>query len=494
MKNLRLKLVLSLLAYSLILITVIFYANQQVLINNVDEQVTQSNELIEHHILENMRAVDNAHYYFDTSLTETMQHELSKLREYYKSNPSVDTWDVEQLSEHHDMDIYILNNENKVIKTTFLPDIGLNFSECCSSFAKLLDERRLSGEFYSDGIDVSTTTGQLRKFSYLGTPDGKYLLELGVILEEVPVFKTFNFGGTAAALKKTYGDLIEVQTINSGGIFLDDSTGKRLTIEDMSAKFRKYFAEARQSMKVTEYVVELEGGYKETHRFLPYEAEAERGESTRRIIYVKYGNFSELAAKEAIFQQQIKLIILALLTTVVLLLVISKLLEKTMRLATFDTLTGAYNRATYISKMDEVLKKRKGTPGLLLIDLDNFKQANDQFGHAVGDKVLKDLTKALQGVTGNDGFVVRLGGDEFGVVLEDPDQQELEMKANEILQQVRQYKYDELRADVWHFLSVSIGGALSTDPHELEIDLFIRADEALYDSKKSGKDQYTLAN
>ena len=76
MKKLRMNLLLSLLIYSLILITIIFYANQKVLLNNVEEQVQQSRELTEHHILADMRAVDNAHYYFDTNLNNIMEQEL----------------------------------------------------------------------------------------------------------------------------------------------------------------------------------------------------------------------------------------------------------------------------------------------------------------------------------------------------------------------------------------------------------------------------------
>lgn len=494
MKNLRLNLLLSLLVYSLILITVIFYANRHILMTNLEEQVQKSQQLIEHHILADMRTVDNAHYYFDTNLSNTMEQELNKLREYYKDNQDITTWDVKRLSEHHNMDIYILNDKNTVVKTTFMLDLGLDFEECCSNFAKLLDERRLSGEFYSDGIDVSTTTGEIRKFGYLGTPDGKYLLELGVILEDVPVFKTFNFVRTANKLEELYEDLIDIQTINSGGIFLDDTSGERLTIKDMPKQFQQYFEKAQNTMKPTEYVVHLEDGYKETYRFLPYEAEAERGKSTKRIVFVKYGNSSELNAQEENVRQLVYLIMLALVTTGILLLVIGKLLSKTMKLATFDVLTGAYNRATYITKIDEILKKRKGTPGLLLVDLDNFKKANDQYGHAVGDKVLKDLTNALNDVVGIDGFVVRLGGDEFGVVLEETNEQDMQNKANAILHKVRHLKHQTSESDVWTHLSVSIGGAISINLQEIEIDLFIRADEALYKSKNAGKDRFTIAS
>ena len=135
----------------------------------------------------------------------------------------------------------------------------------------------------------------------------------------------------------------------------------------------------------------------------------------------------------------------------------------------------------------------ENTPGLLLIDLDNFKKANDQYGHIVGDNVLKELTQALEEVVGIAGFIVRLGGDEFGVVLEDTNKQDMESKAMAILHKIRQLKHQLSINDVWTHLSVSIGGAISTNPQELEIDLFIRADEALYNSKDEGKDRFTLA-
>ena len=261
----------------------------------------------------------------------------------------------------------------------------------------------------------------------------------------------------------------------------------------MPKQFQEYFTQARYTMEPVEYVVHLEDGYKETYRFLPYEAETERGESTRRIVYVKYSNHSELHAQKENAKQLVYLIMLALVTSVILIVVIGKLLSKTVRLATYDVLTGAYNRATYITKMDEILKKRKGTPGLLLIDLDNFKKANDHYGHVVGDNVLKELTQALEEVVGIAGFIVRLGGDEFGVVLEDTNKQDMESKAMAILHKIRQLKHQLSINDVWTHLSVSIGGAISTNPQELEIDLFIRADEALYNSKDEGKDRFTLA-
>ncbi|MEK4230258.1 GGDEF domain-containing protein [Solibacillus sp. FSL H8-0538] len=493
MRKLRFKLFISLMTFALVLVAVISYVNRQILITNIEAQEAQSRELIEKHILIDMQTVDNAHYYFDKTVSNEMQKELQALKELYDRNNDIESWDLEELSAEHGMDIYILDEKNAVVKTTFKQDLGLNFSECCSVFAKLLDERRADGKYYTDGIDVSTTTGEIRKFSYLATSDHKYLLELGVNLNDVPVFQTFNFVKTANYLIEKYSDLLEVQTINKGGVFLGETGHQRISVVDMPKNFQEHFELAKKTMKPTQYVVDIGDGYKETYRFLPYEAETIRGESSKRIVYIKYGNKTELAALAQNTQQMIFLVVVSLITALILLIVITKILSKTINLATYDPLTGAYNRATYLAKIERLLSKRKeNTPGLLLVDLDNFKLANDRFGHAVGDKVLIDTADALAKVIGNNGFVVRLGGDEFGIVVNNVNEQQLERIANAVLRKIRSFKYQTQETDVWAYLSVSMGGAISTDPNEKEIDLYVRADLALYQSKEAGKDQYSM--
>lgn len=490
MKKLRLKLLLSLVTFALIIVAVMSYVNRQILVTEIREQEASNRVLIEDHILTDMQTVDNAHYYFDKTVADKMEQELRALLVEYEENPNIATWNLEQMKQEHGMDIYILDQANTVIYTTFSQDQGLNFSECCKKFSTLLDERRKTGEFFTDGIDVSTTTGEIRKFSYLASPDQKYLFELGILLEDVPVFQTFNFVKTANSLVEKYNDLLEVKTINAGGVFLDDSQHTRIVVSEKSEEFQEHFNKARQTMKATEYKKELGNGYVETVRFLPYEAETVRGESTSRLVYVKYGNHSELAALAKNTKQFWLLLIIAMLTSLILLLVIIKLLTKTMNLATYDSLTGVYNRATYISKMDSLLKKRKNNRiGLLLIDLDNFKLVNDQYGHAEGDKILIETARVLNQAVKDKGFVVRFGGDEFAIVLYDTDEEDLQQLADIILQKVRTLKYTD--SESWAIVSVSMGGSICDNVNESEMSLFIHADQALYQSKNAGKDQYS---
>lgn len=200
------------------------------------------------------------------------------------------------MKNKHNMDIYIVDQSNTVIYTTFDKDLGFNFSKCCQRFSALLDERRASGEFFTDGIDISTTTGEYRKFAYLATHDKKYLLELSIDLLKNPVFQTFNFEKTSEYLVAKYVDLVEVQTISAGGVFFNDSRSKRITVQEQSEQFQKYFELARKKMQPVEYQQAFNQGQIETHLFLPYEAETVRGESSKRIVYVKYTNFTKMEA------------------------------------------------------------------------------------------------------------------------------------------------------------------------------------------------------
>jgi len=145
MKNLRIKLLLSLIAFAVILVAVISSVNRQILVDDIEDQVARNRVLIENHILTDMRTVDNAHLYFDENMSDKMEQELRALKNYYRENPNVAEWDLQQMKNKHDMDIYIVDQTNTVIYTTFDKDIGFNFSKCCQRFSALLDERRASG-------------------------------------------------------------------------------------------------------------------------------------------------------------------------------------------------------------------------------------------------------------------------------------------------------------------------------------------------------------
>lgn len=95
-----------------------------------------------------------------------------------------------------------------------------------------------------------------------------------------------------------------------------------------------------------------------------------------------------------------------------------------LRAAVIDPMTGLYNRRYALPHLDEALSRMRRTGGrlaVMLADLDHFKRVNDAYGHAAGDMVLSEAARRLTAALGTGGFVARVGGEEFLVVLPDAD-------------------------------------------------------------------------
>jgi diguanylate cyclase (GGDEF)-like protein len=86
--------------------------------------------------------------------------------------------------------------------------------------------------------------------------------------------------------------------------------------------------------------------------------------------------------------------------------------------ATTDFLTGLPNRRAFVAALEVATSERRGSFAIAILDLDRFKPVNDTFGHATGDQLLKVVASRLVSVVGSRGLVARIGGDEFGVLLE----------------------------------------------------------------------------
>lgn len=156
-------------------------------------------------------------------------------------------------------------------------------------------------------------------------------------------------------------------------------------------------------------------------------------------------------------------------------------------LATTDSLTGAANRRT----LDEALvmaithKQKTGTEfGLMLLDLDYFKQVNDNYGHKAGDTVLIDLVPVLKQMVRQRDTVFRFGGEEFVVLLADLKQTDLQKLAEKIRLAVNEH----LILPDGKKLTTSIGVAILQQDESWESWLH-RADMALYQAKNQGRNQ-----
>lgn len=160
-------------------------------------------------------------------------------------------------------------------------------------------------------------------------------------------------------------------------------------------------------------------------------------------------------------------------------------LQEMEQLAHHDVLTGLPNRRYFIKSLENRVSRclRYGdNSALLFLDVNNLKKINDTHGHGAGDLALSHLGQLLSGHIRQSDFVARIGGDEFGILLDNLDADEVERKIAALVDRISnseiQYRETALR------LRVAIGYCF-VGPRDTVTDLLSRADAAMYAAKDS---------
>ncbi len=159
--------------------------------------------------------------------------------------------------------------------------------------------------------------------------------------------------------------------------------------------------------------------------------------------------------------------------------------------ANTDTLTGLYNRCGFTKRLEQLISNE--TPLILLyLDIDNFKNINDSLGHHIGDKVIKEVSSRLKRLLPRQSVLGHLGGDEFGIILPEPENNRMvEMLSERIISLINQ------PFDLHHFskrLACSIGSvAYPGDGNDARI-LLQNADTAMYEAKDRGRNRLIKFN
>lgn len=165
-------------------------------------------------------------------------------------------------------------------------------------------------------------------------------------------------------------------------------------------------------------------------------------------------------------------------------------------MATTDTLTKLYVRR-YIEKLLEEEIKRalryKNPLGIIMLDIDNFKLVNDNYGHQVGDKVIIDIAKRIKECIRETDFASRFGGEEFLIFMPQTD-----LEGAYVLSERIRHLIQKMEIEVFHRnplkVTVSIGVSCLPEHGISSEELILRADEALYFSKRNGKNKVTKAS
>lgn len=172
----------------------------------------------------------------------------------------------------------------------------------------------------------------------------------------------------------------------------------------------------------------------------------------------------------------------------------NRLLENLQRQATVDALTGVYNRGTFFNLVGETLEQDKVKMldfALLMIDLDHFKQVNDTYGHPCGDAVLKAVADTAKNHFRKEGVIGRYGGEEFAVLLENISYTQAVTVAEKLRKAIEDMTICCGGQSIRVTASIGVAHYPAGDSQTPEI-LLARADEALYLSKSSGRNQTSL--
>lgn len=480
----RLKLFITLLVFALIIsisiATIDYFRLKERTIKDNKLQIEQATETVKYAL----KTIDKAYFYLDEETATRMAENTSLLQKKYEQNPQFYSWDFELLAKEMDMDIYILDEGNKIIHSNDPREVGLDFSVCCGSFNKLLNERRASGELFIDGIDVDQQTGKVKKFSYMATDDKKYMIELGYSLENEAIFQEFDFLKVTDELVEEFTLIEGIHVLNLGGL----PFGTRKT-ESPPSERREAFERTRE----TNEVVEIDGEYKGKavmFRYEPYQSAYDNGSTKVKVVEIIYNkNNLHVLLRESQKSYFIQLLII-FIVTIIISSVIANWLAKPVYLAYHDSLTGLKNRASFDRFLKSALAEKKETTALLMMDIDNFKLVNDYLGHGRGDYLLQLIAQTIKEAVGSDYETFRLGGDEFAVIMKNTTKKNAEQTAQIIIDTLKETL--KVEKDI-HTLSVSIsvGIALSREIQSPKM-LYKNADIALYESKEKGKNQYQI--
>lgn len=163
--------------------------------------------------------------------------------------------------------------------------------------------------------------------------------------------------------------------------------------------------------------------------------------------------------------------------------------------ANHDPLTALHNRRSFTQHLDLVLRqgnRESAKVALLMLDIDHFKRFNDHYGHQAGDDALRQVGRLLQNFARRPmDMAVRLGGEEFALLLYDCDTEQLQALGEALRNELATLNIAHATSPTANHLTVSMGARLAMDGENSE-ELYRRADSLLYQAKQAGRNRLVL--
>ena len=475
----------------ILLFIIFFVINQQNY--NRTEKIIRSNfdseiSLIKNNVFNSLKNAFDTYSISEIVLNKEMEENSRILLEKYAEDQNPENWDLNGLeSRMPDYEIYIINQNLKIINSTLSEDMGLDFSKYIE-FSKLLSSRMEKEKFVSDKLDLAQNTGLINKYSYQPTPDGKYLLELSInITERFPVMEDFNIFTTSRQMVQQYQQLNGInfykfgQDSNRVGLLNSSNPAE---LEAVDPRTKTMVKETAEKNKMQNTTLNNEN-YQITEIYLPFLVEGNETDSewwNSFVVKVSYDNQGlineiEREKRALIFNLSI-IFIIFILFSFIMFYFINKIEEMAFR----DHLTGLPNRKAFEKYFNQENKKNHNQKlAILYLDLDGFKEVNDNYGHDTGDLLLKTVASRLENTIRSQDKVSRMGGDEFTILLTDiessRDAKKIIKKIEAKIAEPYQIYDQEIK------ISCSIGYSVDYKAQMSFQELINKADLAMYEVK-----------
>jgi diguanylate cyclase (GGDEF)-like protein len=480
----------------LALVMIFIFYNQYTSIKEVITDKFQTRQqLVEKNILQTVNYINDSYKVVEQELNSEMKEYSQLMVDKYSNNPDVMNWDLKELKEEFQYyDIYIIDRDLKIIKTTNEADLGLDFSKF-GSFAGIIRDRLEGDSFKVDRVDLATQTGEVKKYSYMPTPDNEYLLELSISVEDkYPSFEQLNMFKDAGELTSEY-DIVEeiafysVEPVNNGVAKLRSS--KKPYLDPDVPEFKEELARQAVLTKKMQTADFEDNTLNHSLKFFPVlvsTVENSQGWNSY-VVGITYNDQvreAELNRHQYLFTINILLMIIFFTAFISVVLF---LLRKSEHQANHDKLTGLANRKLFGEEFEKIktdADKINSKAAVIFIDIDKFKEINDNYGHDFGDRVLEKIAGRMKNSLKSDDRLARMGGDEFVLAL-------TEISSREEAVKITQRLIDSFRAPIsitGEEIDVSLSAGISFYPDDgtkLE-ELIKNADYAMYQAKRKNKD------
>ena len=304
--------------------------------------------------------------------------------------------------------------------------------------------------------------------------------------------------------EKCLDKAIELNKIDKQEFYIDKETAIELSLGNLSASKNEYDkaksiyidllskSESKKDYymyeKVLKSLIEVEKDsntkniyYARLNSLMEYEQDKRYGDYTYNILdKVKYE--SEMIESNNFKINTYKILLISILFVVIVGGYINKKMSNIKYINTQDVLTNAYNRRAFDKKYSQLLSRNKKF-SIIIMDLDNFKNINDTFGHKFGDIVLINTCKVIKNTLDKDSELFRYGGEEFVIISKNKSSGDVFELAEKIRKKIEAMVWDEN-------IKVTISIGISNSEYSKE-NIIENADENLYISKKTGKNKVT---